>query len=155
MPNMTTPPAMGTTQFWSKSVFNVNAGDQRIRLTRVGNLIRNLLFIFRNATPARISTAFPDPVRVEWDGKILFNMGSLIWQHYMRERNQLTADTGVFAYQATFDLDYKPGNEMRDQYIPTTQATRLELVGSFGVAGTLTVLTNDVAPAGDVYTADL
>lgn len=155
MPNMTTPPAMGTTQFWSKSVFNINAGDQRLRLTRVGNLIRNLLFIFRNATPVRNSTSFPDPVRIEWDGKILFNEGSLIWQHYMRERNQITPDTGVFALQETYDMDYKPGNEMRDQYIPTTQATRLELVGNFGVAGTLVVLTNDVAPAGDVYTADL
>lgn len=155
MPNITQPPAMGTTQFWSKSVFNVNAGDQRIRLTRVGNLIRNLLFVFRNATPVRNSTNFPDPVRVEWDGKILFNEASLIMQHYMRERNGFAPDTGVFAVQLTTDLDYKPGNEMRDQYIATTQATRLELVGTFGAAGTLTVLTNDVAPAGDVFTADL
>jgi hypothetical protein len=154
MPNMTTPPAMGTTQYWSKSVFNINAGDQRLRLTRVGNLIRNILFVFRNATPVRNSTNFPDPVRIEWDGKILFNEAALIWQHYMRERNMLTADTGVFAYQCTHDMDYKPGNEMRDLYIPTTQASRLELVGTFGVAGTLTVLTNDVAPAGDVFTND-
>jgi len=154
MPNMTTPPAMGTSQFWSKTVVNVSAGDQRIRLTRVGNLIRNLLFVFRNATPARNSTNFPDPIRLEWDGKILFNMSSLVWQNKMRENTGLAPDTGLFAMMMTTDMDYKIGNEMRDQYIATTQATRLELVGSFGVAGTLTVLTNDVAPAGDVYTTD-
>lgn len=152
MPNMTTPPAMGTTQYWAKTVLNVNAGDQRLKLTRVGNLIRNVLFIFRNATPVRNSTNFPDPIRIEWDGKILFNEARIILQHYMRERNGFTADTGVFAHQTTYDLDYKPGNEMRDLYMQTSQATRLELVGNFGAAGTLTILTNDVAAAGEVYT---
>lgn len=151
VPNQTTPPALGTTQFWSKSVFNINAGEQRIRLTRMGNLIRNLLFIFRNATPVRNSTNFPDPIRLEWDGKVVFNEARLILLHYMRERNGIAPDTGVFALQYTHDMDYKPGNELRDLYIPTSQATRLEMTGSFGVAGTLTVLTNDVAPAGDVY----
>lgn len=151
IPNMATPPAMGTTQYWTKQIMNITAGDQRVRLTRMGNLIRNLVFIFRNATPARNSTNFPDPLRIEWDGKILHNIGRPLIQHYMRERNGFAPDTGVFAFQFTYDLDYKPGNEMRDLYLPTTQGTRLELVGNFGAAGTLTVLTNDVAPAADIF----
>src|SRR5690606_27379986 len=69
--NQTTPPAMNTTQFWSSQVYNVNAGEQTIRLTRVGNYIRNLIFIYRDdSSPATRSggeSEFPDPLRVYLD----------------------------------------------------------------------------------------
>jgi hypothetical protein len=41
--------------------------------------------------------------------------------------------------------------ENRDLWLPTLGSTRLELQGSFGGAGVLTVLTNDVAIAGSVF----
>lgn len=152
IPNAVTPPALGSTQFWAKTVHNISAGEQRIRLTRVGNLIRTLVFVLRNATPVRSTADFPDPFRIEWDGKIVTNSARNLLRHYIREAYGFNPDTGVFVLQFTDDLDYKPGNEMRDLYLPTTQASRLELVGSFGAAGTLTILTNDVSPAGDVFT---
>ncbi|MCA1569735.1 MAG: hypothetical protein LC798_05320 [Chloroflexi bacterium] len=157
VPNITVPPAMGTTQNWTRTQVNVNAGDQRVRLPRVGNLLRTLVFILRTtgAGTPRTTVDFPDPVRVELDRNVLTNE----WRDYrrglMRERytQALDAfDTGVLVVDFTHDLDYKPGNEMRDQYLPTTQATALEVLGSFGAAATLTVLTNDVGPQGDIYT---
>lgn len=152
VPNVQQPPAMGTTQYWSKSPVNVNAGDQRIRLTRVGNLLRTLVLVFRNATPVRNTTNFPDPLRLEHDGIIVANLGRDLMRHYVRERYGFNPETGVFVFDFTHDLDGKAGNELRDLYLATTQASRVELVGSFGAAGTLDILFNDVAPAGDVYT---
>ena len=40
---------------------------------------------------------------------------------------------------------------VRDQWLPTTGATRLELTGSWGTSGTLTVMTNDVSLKGNPY----
>ncbi len=149
-PNETVPPMVGTTSFWSKSVFNITAGEQRVPITRTGNLLRNIIFIFRNTTPARNTTNSPDPMRLEWDNKILDNWLQTMWLDQMQERYGQAADTGVLVYDFIHDADGRPGNENRHLYIPTVQGTRFEYVGTFGVAGTLTILVNDVAPAGGV-----
>lgn len=158
MTNTQSPPARGTTQYWSKSQFNVPAAEFRARLPRVGNLIRNLVCVLRTTAPARSTTNFPDPFRIELDGVILTNEGRNVRRQYMAERYgfALTSafDTGVIVFDFTHDLDYHPGNEMRDLYLPTSDATRLELVGTFGAAGVLDVLVNDIKPAGDVFTPD-
>lgn len=153
VPNAQQPPAPGTTQHWSKTTVNLAPGDQRVRLTRMGNMLRTIIFTVRTAVPARSLVDFPDPFRLEWDGKVVLNMSSLISRHYMRERSQLNPDPGVFVVDFTHDMDYKLGDEMRDQWLPTNQATRLELVGTFGgTIGTLQILTNDVAVVGgDIY----
>ena len=151
MPNETTPPAMGTTQFWSKSTVNVSAGEQRIQFKRMGNLIRNLIMVYRDdSSPAARSTSeFPDTFRLEWDNKILDTFTDDLWGDQMRERFGQNQDTGVFVYDFTHDADGVPGNENRHSYLPTVSGTRLEFIGSFsGSGGVLTVLTNDVAPAG-------
>jgi hypothetical protein len=143
----------GSTQHWSKSVNNITAGDQRVRLTRMGNMIRSLVLVFRDTTPARSTTNFPDPFRLELDGKVLMVVGRTILRRYMWERSILTLgafDTGVVVLDFAHDFDGRIGHEVRDQWLPTTQATRLEIVGNFGAAGTLSVLTNDVALAGGV-----
>lgn len=150
IPNATTPPAVGTTQFWSKSVFNVASGENRLRVTRMGNLLRSMILINRTTAPARSTTNFPDPFRIEWDSRIYDNVGRTLLQDQINEDNGLTPLTGVFLYQWTNDNNLKAGNESRDLYIPTTQGTKFELVGSFGAAGTLTVLVNDVAPAAPI-----
>lgn len=154
VPNMQAPPAVGTTQFWTKSSHVTASGDQRIRLPRVGNLIRTLILQYRDdaATPVRTTTEFPDPFRVELDGRILYNVGRDVWRGLMRERHSVAAEVGIIVLDYSHDLDGKVGGELRDLYLVTTQATRLELVGNFGGSGgTLQIITNDVAPAGDVY----
>ncbi len=156
VPNITVPPAMGTTQNWTRTQFNLNAGEQRTKLSRVGQLLRTLVLVYRTTaggTP-RSTTDIPDPFRVELDRNVLTNEWRSYRRRLMRERHTQAFDaydTGVLVIDFTHDLDYKPGNEMRDQYLPTTQATALEVLGSWGVAGTLTVLTNDVGPQGDIF----
>ncbi len=146
--NMQTPPAMGTTQFWSKTQFNVTAGEQRIRLTRMGNLLRNLVFVFRDdSSPSvRVTSELPSDLRLEWDGRILDNVDRDVIRNQTREHYGVNPPTGVLVWDFTHDADGHAGNEARHLYLPTTQATRLELVGTFGGAGVLEILTNDVAP---------
>ncbi len=153
MPNMTEPPAVGTTQHWTKSTPNVVASSEnRIRMTRVGNMIRTLIFVLRDSSGDRTTTDFPDALRLEWDQRNLHVFSRDVLRRHMWEQSQLTPDTGVLVLPFSADLDGKIGMEMRDQWLATTEATRLELVGTFGSgASSLQILTNDVAPRGVVH----
>lgn len=149
MPNMTQPPAVGTTQHLVKSTPVIQAGEQRVRFTRVGNMIRGLILVLRTAAGARSTVDFPEQFRLEWDQKNLMVAHRDFLRSDMRRRSGYAPDTGVVVIDFAHDLDGRVGNEMRDQWLATTQATRLELVGTFGAtASKLDVITNDVAPAG-------
>jgi hypothetical protein len=166
--NQITPPAMNTTQFWSEQTFNVNAGSQNIRLTRVGNYIRNLIFVLRRAGTSRVNgnTDMPDPTTVYLDTRPLDIIERNNWLHQMFERTGFGQglgatvpandsagglDNGVFVYDFCHEFDGSIGHENRDLWLPTLGSTRLELQGTIGNAGTLTVMTNDVAIAGTVF----
>src|SRR3954470_14544412 len=88
--NQLMPPAMNTTQFWSEQVYNISAGQQTIRLTRVGNYIRNLLFIYRAAgAPGLRSTNhtfMPDPLTLLLDTRPLDIIERNNWIHQMYEQ---------------------------------------------------------------------
>jgi hypothetical protein len=148
------PPMLGTTQYWSKKIVNVSAGQQTIPLQRVGNQIRMLVAVFRNATPVRNDTNYPDPLTFAWDARTVFVEPRNLRQQYMAERYRyarVAKDTGVYVYDFAHDGNSHPGGEDDGHlWLRTVQASRLELTGSFGVAGTLTVLTNDVAPVATV-----
>jgi hypothetical protein len=60
-------------------------------------------------------------------------------------------DNGVFVYDFMHEFDGLLGREMRDLWLPTLGSSRLEIQGTFGNAGSLRVLTNDVAVAGSVF----
>jgi hypothetical protein len=155
----TQPPAHGTTSFWSKTVVNVNSGQQTIRLPRVGNLLRELVFIYRDASGVRNKTNFPGPFQIYWDTRLLKEYQPITWRGQMSQRFALTGtddaarglDTGVYVEDYCHEFDGLAGAELRDGWLPTVQSTRLDVFGNFGAAGTLTVLTNDVSPAGEVF----
>ncbi|MBT2400635.1 hypothetical protein [Streptomyces sp. ISL-100] len=159
--NSTQPPAMGTTQYLSKTTQTISAGFQQPRMTRVGSYIRNLLFVFRDAAGSRAAgqTNFPSDVSMFWDSKNLFTRHKDLWQAQMARRSRYNAaietaggrDNGVWLEDFTHEFDGQLGNELRDGWLGTVQSTRLELSGQFGTAGTLTILTNDVAPAGPIF----
>jgi hypothetical protein len=161
------PPAVQTTQYWSKAPFTVNAGAVRQGLERVGYLLRNVIFILRDATPSRTvgETDWPDPFILQFEANILMTRLRGIWQHeiirhYGYAGNAISGgtidgaearDSGVYVEPFCLDFGLKPGAETRRGYLPTSSASRLEVQGTIGGSGshTLTVLTNDVAPASD------
>ena len=156
--NQITPPAMNTTQFWSAQTYNVNSGNQTVRLTRVGNYIRNLFFVFRDSAGVR-TAGMPELTNLYLDTRPLDIFSRDLWDSTMAERTGYFAakdapnglDTGVYVYDFTHEFDGKIGQENRDLWLPTLGSTRLEIQGTFANAGTLTVLTNDVAVAGEAF----
>lgn len=171
--NQITPPAMNTTGFWSSQTYNVVTGQNTIRLTRVGNYLRNLIFILRdNGSRANGESDWADPTTLYLDTRPLDIIENNNWRHQMYERTgngsqYATAsaqvapladlaralDNGVRVYDFAHEFDGLIGNENRDLWLPTLGSTRLEIQGVFGTltSGTLTVLTNDVAIAGNVF----
>lgn len=152
-PQAIQPPAEGTVQFWSRYTFPINSGSNVVQFRRVGNLIRNIILVFRDtSTPSvRSSTVRPDPMRLYWDGKTVFNAAQSVYARWTRERFDLSPDTGITVLDLCHDFDGHPGGgEMRDLYYRTAQSTRLEIDGTFGAAGTVEVLINDIAPAANI-----
>jgi len=169
--NQITPPAMNTTQFWSSQTYTVNSGNNTIRLTRVGNHIRNLIFILKDSTtPSRSDGETiwnnADPVYFYLDTRPLDIIEPNAWREQMYNRSGFGAvvgtedpgqdaprgmDNGVRVYDFAHEFDGTLGHENRDLWLPTLGSTRLELQFQASSAGTLKVLTNDVAIAGSVF----
>lgn len=151
LPQATLPPLHGTAQYWSKFQKAIVTGENTIILPRVGNQIRNLIAIYFDdtAVPLRTTAEYADPMRVNWDARILINEPRPYRQQVMFERYAAVGlDTGVFVYDFAHDNGAHPGGDDDGHlWLRTVQATRLEFVGTFAASGgTLTILTNDVAP---------
>jgi hypothetical protein len=174
--NQTVPPAVNTTQYWSRQDFPVNAGAANIRLTRMGNYIRNLIFVYRATSTglrATADTAFPDPATLYYDTRPLDTLSRQQWLERQMEKygyvgqyfrsNLVTGTVGtvnsgqgressVWPYDFCHEFDGKVGAENRSLWLPTWSSTRFELGnGTWGVNGTLSVLTNDVTIADNVW----
>jgi hypothetical protein len=156
------PPAIGTTSYWSKTTLPVSSGFNTLRLPRMGSLLRNLIFVFRDTaagTRAGGDTQFADTPSLYWDTRLLKTYQKDLWRHEMYRKTGYSAaleaanglDKGVFVEDYAHDFDGRIGGELRDQYIGTTQSTRYELTGNFLAAGTMTVITNDVAAASEIF----
>lgn len=144
------PRAHGTTQYWSKFTKAMNAGNNSILLPRVGNLVRNLVLICRNSAGARADNVMPDPIRLAWDQRDLLNESQYLRIQEMYEKIEgplISRDAGVFHYSFNHQAQGRSGDGPPNLWLPTVQSTRLEFTGVSGVAGSVTVLTNDVAPA--------
>jgi hypothetical protein len=170
MTNAVTPPAMNTTQFWTSQSYTVNTGQNTIRLTRVGNYIRNLIFVFKRAGTSRANGETDlqalDPAYLYLDTRPLDIIEPNNWRQQMYDRSGFGGavgsttpaadaarglDNGVRSYDFCHEFDGTLGHENRDLWLPTLGSTRLEIQGNFANAGTLKVLTNDVAIAGSVF----
>lgn len=156
-PQAQIPPAHGTTQYWSFFKRNTVVGNNTLLLPRVGNLIRAIVMIARNATAqgtgdtARDNTVFPTQPQLVWDARMLYNEDQLYRQtrDYETVENLFTLDAGVFYYQFNFGGDGtqgRSGDEQPNLWLPTVQASRLELDGVTATAGAIEFITNDIAP---------
>lgn len=152
-PQAQLPPNYGTVQYWSeRNQGGMAAGNQTVQVLRVGNLIRNIIFTTRETGPTgvRKDSLFPEFPIINWDARQLFNETIAYRENRSLEPLETTEarPTGVFAY--TFDRSNqdRAGDDKPWLWLPTVEATRLELTGSFGagIANT-NVLINDVAPA--------
>lgn len=159
--NQTEPPAMNTTQFWTSVPYPVNAGLNKIRLTRMGNYVRNFVFVFRRASTSRVNgeADWPAQTTLWFDKRPKDIIDVNVWRHQVWERYGYfgTLDTagapenGVYPYDFAHEFTGKVGAEDRDLWLETIGSSRVEFEGTFANAGTLTVIYNDVAVAGNVF----
>lgn len=154
----TSPAAMGSVQYWAKSVFNLNGGGENtIQFTRVGNIIRNYIFVVRNTSQARADLVGATGNWIlEFDNGIWYNESQRQRQDYIYKAfgDQYVPATnalGVTCYPFTLDPDGIPGMEFGDMYKKTEGSTRIVVRVTPSADGTLTVLTNDVILRGAAF----
>lgn len=156
-PNAQVPPALGTTQYWTRqSGIAIAAGYNTITLSRVGNLIRNLIFIGRDSSGVRTDASLLDSFQFLWDARIINDETLAFRREAMYRRFGLpptaTALTGVMCLDYTHSFTGHPGDgDLPDLWLPTASSSRLNYQGTAAGAGTLTVVTNDVIPQGDIF----
>lgn len=166
-PLQQSPPASQTTQYWTKGVYQVSTGDNRIQVQQgLGYLLRNYIFINRTTADLRSSTSdgnFPDPATVQFEANVLFDRVRLLWQERIFRlwnlkvpvaTSDVVAATGgggreysVYPLPFNDDFGLMPGAEVRRGYLATSDGSRMEFRGNFGAAANFVVLANYVAPA--------
>lgn len=159
--NQVEPPANGTTSFWSvQSGITINAGENTIELKRKGNYLRQVIFVFRSSSSRATGEAnWPAETRFMRDSFPARYYNNDVWRHIMFERTGYTGtqdaagalDNGVRTHDYMHEFDGALGRENRDLWQPTRGSTRLEIAGNFGASGTMTIITNDVAIAQNVF----
>ena len=86
-PQAMVPPRHGTTQYWSLFEKDTVAGSNTILHPRVGNLIRNLIYVVRDGSGVRTTANFPDPNELRWDARQLIREPRQLRRQYAAERN--------------------------------------------------------------------
>lgn len=150
-PQSQAPPLVGTGQYWSKRGLAVGVGANTVPFTRLGNLLRNIILVSRNAAGDRADNVFPDPLMFNWDG---YALQSQVSQRYLKAYAWEKILTQQAVLAGVFDLPFnhggeaggKMGNETPELWLGTTQASRLEISGTSAAAGNIYVVTNEVAP---------
>lgn len=154
----TQPPSAGTVQYWTSQIFNLSSGQNTLQLTRVGNLIRNHILIFRDSTGTRAlaesTGVVPTSIEFDWDAGIRYKVNV----DTQRELNYLLygydVPSGVICFPNMADNGGTQGYEFGAQWMSTVGSTLLKLQFTNSAAGTLQVLTNDIVPASpQVYSA--
>lgn len=163
--NSIAPPAVGTVQYWTNQTASGLAnGANTIQLTRVGNLIRNHILVWRSSS----ITLNPRAGAELADMPSLFEFDWDVGQRYIAQTATLRLmngygvygldmPNGVIVVPNTLDPDKLPIAEYGDEWLGTVGATKLTLRYSPGASssgGSVSILTNDIVPASSqVYNA--
>jgi hypothetical protein len=158
--NSITPPAVGTVQYWSQQTISPISGAQTIQLTRVGNLIRNHILIFRDTTtPTRAQAELadvPPTLEFDWDSNIRYLANTSTYRQLSALAYGFDVPVGVVALPYTTDPDSLAVRELGDEWMATVGATKLTLRFTPGASCSLIVLTNDiVATSEEIYAAGI
>lgn len=157
-PNQVDPPAKGTVSYWTSQTFPVVSGANTLQLNRVGNVIRNHILVFRDASGSRSSAdstgVTPTSITMKKDASVILQANT----DTLRQRNYETylfdVPAGVIALPYTTDPTGMAGHEYGDSYLSTATSTNLQFVFTSSAAGTLQVITNDIVINGSIYPAN-
>jgi hypothetical protein len=178
-PVATTPPNMNTLQRWTEQSITMVSGSFDARVRKLGNYLRELIFISKNSSGVRIvsptpvsgttPTGWSDPIQIVLDEDVKDNVPYWLWFRDMQEiwgygttfggatsapANDTAGglDDGVFPYQYAINRS-DPEIEDVAKYLPTIESQDWLLRGqSFGTAvSKMVVLKCEVLPRGDIF----
>lgn len=162
--NSVSPPAVGTVQYWTQQTASGLAnGSNTIQLSRVGNLIRNHILVFRDGTtnPARQSAEanwLPPVFEMDWDSGQRY-VGNLSTLRYINGYGVYGLDmpNGVLVLPNTLDPDKIAVSEYGDEWLGSVGATKFTLRFTPAATpnnGSVSIITNDIVPSSSqVYEA--
>jgi hypothetical protein len=151
-PQATAPPYPGTIQLWSQITnLGLAQGNNRTALNRMGNQLRTVIMVTRVAG-LRSEAPFPNPASLRWDDINMRIESPQSLRKWMKEFLIMTNPrntylTGVYCYPYSNGITRETGGNGISSFLPTVTATRYELSGSTGTAGTLDWVINDVSSA--------
>jgi hypothetical protein len=179
-PVETTPPNMNTLQRWTEQSITMVTGSYDARVRKLGNYVRELIFLSKSSTGARITTpaatsgftadaGWSDPMQIVLDEDVKDNIPEWLWQRDIWETwgfGGLTGgatvlpardsaggqDNGVFPYQYCVNRRDSDVEEVA-KYLPTIESEDYLLRGqTWGSSvSKLTVLKCEVLPRGDIF----
>lgn len=157
-PQAQVPPLLGTGQYISiQGPRTTVVNSFTAPFTRLGNYLRFVGMIARDASGVRSDTVFPEPFVFNWDGMQIHNMTQRLLNQRLYERvgGTFTRPTGFFALPWNYGGEYPGlGNEAPNLWVPSSQSSRMSVDGSGNsTAGSVTFITCEVAPV-EVNQAD-
>jgi hypothetical protein len=157
-PQAQVPPLLGTGQYLSvQGPRPTVVNGFEAPFTRLGQYLRFVAMVARDASGVRSDTVFPEPFVFEWDGMQIHNMTQrlLTRRFYERVNGVFTRPTGVFVLPFNYGGEWPGlGNEAPTGWLSTSQSTRMVVKGSGNsTVGNVTFLTCEVAPV-EVNQAD-
>ncbi|MGH7240541.1 MAG: hypothetical protein ACREHG_10850, partial [Candidatus Saccharimonadales bacterium] len=175
----TQPPNVNTLQRWTEQNITITPGQFDARVRKLGNYIREFVFILKNSSSARILGAdWPNPVQVVLDEDVKDNLSLGIYQSDLYERwgygglfetntagpgvvnssSLIGADSvggldlGVMPYSYAHEFIGQFGHENGDLYLPTIESEDWLLRGNWGDnAAKLVTLVDEVLPQGNIF----
>jgi len=175
-PVQTTPPNMNTLQRWTEQNITMNSGQFDARVRKLGNYLREIIFLSKNSSGVRIVTnGWADPVQLVLDEDVKDNVSQADWQRRIFELwgyggiqpgtaatlgtassipvqidSPFGADTGVWPWQ--YYADGRDITENVNLYLPTIESEDFLLRGSWGSSvSKLVALVCEVLPQGDIF----
>lgn len=133
-------------------------GDKYIKSNNVGNVLHSLVCTLRNASSVREDTDWPTTSELYLDNDPMYYLPNTQWLSWMSRLYNLTGstkdvagglDTGVYVIPFFCTSEGAAiANSRRSQYLPTLDASLLQLRGtSWGAtASTLEIITCSVVP---------
>jgi hypothetical protein len=158
VPQETVPQGNNSIQMWRVDTPAVTPGDKTLKINNVGNVLRMMIFVYRNAAGARVEADIPALHMFRLNNDEVMYLPDSLWREHIASAYGYTGatrdianglDTGVRPFHYFLDSDGRVrASSVREQYLPTLDTTLLQYRGtSFGAGiSTVQIFTNEVKP---------
>jgi hypothetical protein len=175
-PQETQPFGTGSVMLTQVETYSTSSGDKYLQSHNVGNVIRGLGLVLRDANGVRLTTgsaglggssavASATPSQIILNNDTVYYLPYVSWIDHMAETYGLayggrtassaygfdavgTLDNGVYwiGYFGSVENGYFSPSNSRDNYLPTLDATLLQIRANFGTISTCEIITQSVKP---------